>query len=620
MAITFDQLKQKTQQQKGFNAPGAAAKLQFLQGVFDRAAKAAAKDEKNESLANALELHAEMFKRLIEINPLTASGEKEEKLKGALTHLNGFKKYLNEKAAWEPNTPLSYLNEVICKDQQEKDKLADALQSVTDILELGAERKAEKKEEPKQEEPKKEAPQVIEMANVPPVQPKPQKKKDPRTTPELYEQALKDEVNAIHLPDEQAKANKPQDEDDRFFNIEDGEVDLEDEKAPEKLTRIIGKKLALKYREYGPFDPEKVDEVGSKFEEFPFFVKFLEDYREKKGVQQLKGIALGDTESLEKEIRKELIATTKLPDKSWWPISVNAKDFTESVKKKLRSEKFANMDLDDQIGLYHKILAARTSVDAVRGSFRGKSLDKDIDLGSYFKTMDTLDRNDSAVTEALKNMIERDGAERVRDWACDGHGGLLEEKVKEEVRSMAKEGDYKLDDMPVRYRPTVKERLEDVRDILQDNGKWQAMSIEKKKFLVSEYALLQKDARKPGGMDAPLGDIKEHNREAEEFAKSEKFAASVDDIEQIRLNLANPNLQMAVGSFRYGQTIEGQEEARKRLANKTSAMLKKSGALKKALEQRAEKKADGDAPVQEAPKDEEKKDEKKEEIAAVPKA
>ena len=394
-----------------------------------------------------------------------------------------------------------------------------------------------------------------------------------------------------------ARSGNPHDERSGYLSA----IVLRDEKAPEKLTRIIGKKLALKYREYGPFDPEKVDEVGSKFEEFPFFVKFLEDYREKKGVQQLKGIALGDTESLEKEIRKELVATTKLPYKSWWPISVNAKDFTESVKKKLRSEKFTNMDLDDQIGLYHKILAARTSVDAVRGSFRGKSLDKDIDLGSYFKTMDALDRDGSAVTEALKNMIGREGKETVRSWACEGHGGLLEEKVKEEVRNMAKEGDYKLGNMPQRYRPTVKERLEDIQNVLQNNEKWSAMSVKQKKFLVSEYALLQKDARRPGGMDAVLGDINEHNRDAEEFAASEKFGASVNNIEQVRLNLAGLDLNEAADAFRKSQTKAAQEEARRALAHKTTDLVRK------ALE---EKNAKKEGKPEEKKPDEGKKEEK----------
>ena len=600
MAITLDQLKQKTQQQKGFNAPGAAAKLQFLQGVFDRAAKAAAKDEKNESLANALEQHAEMLKRLIEINPLTASGEKEQKLKTALTHLTGFKKYLNAKAAWEPNTPLSYLSNEICKEQNQKDKLNEAIQSLDEVLELGF-RQAAVDQHPQevpvqQEAPAQEQPQEVEMANVQaqPVPQQPAEPEDPRTTPQLYAQALEEEIRGIDQ------------------NGQEDENDPEAVDPKEKLIGVIAKKLALKNREYGPFHPDKVDEAGKKIADFAFFNRLFAD----KVLPEMRQLASGDTKSVEKLLKKAALDTAAQPTHSWWPISVNAKDFTESVQKLLRSGKFANMDSDDQIAEYQKILAARTAVDAARGSFRGKALDKDMDQGVYAKTMDELDQGDSAVTKALKKMIEREGEGTVRDWACDGHGGLLEEKVKEEVRSMAREGDCKLGDMPARYRPTVGERLEDIRGILQDNGKWNAMNIRQKKFLVSEYALLQKDARKPGGMDAPLGDIKEHNYDAESFASSEKFEASVNDIEQVRHNLANPDLQMAVGSFRYGQTAQAQEEAKKKLAQKTSAMLKDALAKKNA-------KANGpEAPKPEGPKAAEgegKKEEKKEENVAVPK-
>ena len=165
---------------------------------------------------------------------------------------------------------------------------------------------------------------------------------------------------------------------------------------------------------------------------------------------------------------------------------------------------------------------------------------------------------------------------------------------------MAKEGDYKLDDMPERYRPTVKERLEDIRDILQNDEKWSAMDNRQKKLLISGYALLQKDARQPGGMDAVLGDISEHNKDAQDFATSKKFGASVQNIEQVRLNLAGLDLDEAAKAFRKSQTIEGQEEeAKKALAKKTSEMVRK------AFEEKKVKPAG-----QKAPEGEDKKDEK----------
>ena len=190
-------------------------------------------------------------------------------------------------------------------------------------------------------------------------------------------------------------------------------LDLAEANAKEQLLGVIGKKFALKYREYGPFDPKKVDETGKKIASFPFFSRVFEH----KELPEIQRIAAGDMNALEKEIRKEIIDTATQPVEHWWPVSANAKDFTESIKKNLLSGKFADMDPDAQVSAYHKMLAARTSVDAVRGSFRGKSLDKDINQGIYSQTMNALDRDGSAVTKALKNMIQREGKEKVRDWA-----------------------------------------------------------------------------------------------------------------------------------------------------------------------------------------------------------
>lgn len=50
MAIrTYEQLRQKTQAGRGFNAPGAAEDLQFLQDIFNRTAATAANDPEKKS-------------------------------------------------------------------------------------------------------------------------------------------------------------------------------------------------------------------------------------------------------------------------------------------------------------------------------------------------------------------------------------------------------------------------------------------------------------------------------------------------------------------------------------------------------------------------------------------
>ncbi len=110
-------------------------------------------------------------------------------------------------------------------------------------------------------------------------------------------------------------------------------------------------------------------------------------------------------------------------------------------------------------------------------------------------------------------------------------------------------------------------------------------------------------------------DIIEHNRDAEAFAASEKFGASVNNIEQVRLNLAGLDLNEAADAFRKSQTVTEQEKARRNLAHKTTAMVRK------ALEEKnANAKEEPRPEGRKAAEGEGKKEEKKEEKAAVPTA
>ena len=63
-------------------------------------------------------------------------------------------------------------------------------------------------------------------------------------------------------------------------------------------------------------------------------------------------------------------------------------------------------------------------------------------------------------------------------------------------------------------------------------------------------------------LDAKLNDIQEHNDEAETFANSQRFAESVQDIEQVRRNLANLDMNEVAEGFRKSQ-IEKMKEDQK---------------------------------------------------------
>ena len=63
-------------------------------------------------------------------------------------------------------------------------------------------------------------------------------------------------------------------------------------------------------------------------------------------------------------------------------------------------------------------------------------------------------------------------------------------------------------------------------------------------------------------LDAKMNDIQEHNEEAEAFAKSQRFAESVQDIEQVCRNLANLDMNEVAEGFRRSQ-VEQAKQAQK---------------------------------------------------------
>ena len=549
MAITLDELKKKTRKGKGFNAPGAAENLRFLKDIFRRAEKTAAKDPDNDSLELGFKNHADMFEQLDDEDLVNAQEEKAEDLSVTLDELDEFKNYLKEQESWEDYSPLSYLKQVVCENEKERKKLDEAILSVDQVLELGIAPKKkdkdesdseydeddddlEKEDDEEEQEDDKEREDGDNKSEDSLLDSEDDDDIDPKT-PEQYFKNLNDEANDIE--------------------IDPNEVDPD----KEDLIKLVEKRLALKYREYGPFDADKVDEFAGKLNE----VGFLNDWLAEKQPQQLKDIVRNGTDALERELKEEIIRKGELPEEHFWPISVNARDFTESVQSKLKGRSFRDMEKMEKVDEYCKILAARASVSAARNTFRGSALNKEMVPSSFTKIYEAIYDEDDPVNDALFKLIDREGDEKVRDWAVKGHGGALEDQVKLELRNMAKKDDYELPEVPVHFRPTVKERLQDIRDILKDDAKWSEMSPNKQKYLISEYALLQKEARMPGGMDAVLGDIKEHNAEAEAFSKSDRFSASVKDINQVRQNLANLNLDEAAEGFRRSQIEEPRKES-----------------------------------------------------------
>ena len=222
------------------------------------------------------------------------------------------------------------------------------------------------------------------------------------------------------------------------------------------------------------FDADELEDVAGQ----AYILRALDDMKDK----DLKAIVeTGNTKKAEAMIRTESAKKGFVPENSFQGLAPNAKEYTEGVQDKIGKKGFLDGGTEEQIEVYEQLLAARASVNAVRNSFRARSLDKPVDLEAYNNTLKQLDC-DGTVPDALSNLIEKAGAKKVQEWARTGHGGLLEDKVKEEIR-----------------------------DVMSSDEKWNEMTPEEKKFMISEYALLQKQSRGPNGMNSVMGDIAEHN-------------------------------------------------------------------------------------------------------------
>ena len=311
-----------------------------------------------------------------------------------------------------------------------------------------------------------------------------------------------------------------------------------------------------------------------------------------------KAIQSGDTSKLEADMKRFFAKQPTLSDKLPQYLAPNARDYTENLQKRMKGHKFLEEDVTEQIDMYKQLLSTRASVRAVRNTFRGRTLDKPVDLEAYRANLYDMGNQDPIDT-ALSNLIKNNDEKTVRDWAINGHGGLLEDKVKLELRAMAKTEPYKLGHpIPEHFRPTVKERLQDIKDILADGTKWNAMDEMEKKKLISEYALLSKNAKTPEAMNSVLGDIQEHNTAVEQMAQGKSFDKYNLDV--LRGNLANADLDKVVEGFNKEQqqkkeieTLQNQKEERERqeMADRLEEEFNKNYGGNKSKEKKEEQKS-----------------------------
>ena len=186
---------------------------------------------------------------------------------------------------------------------------------------------------------------------------------------------------------------------------------------------------------------------------------------------------------------------------------------TEALQKQLDSDGVWNsVDPKERHDRYLELMATRAAVGSVRGS--KKSLDMPIDPRRLRFERQKL--REEPMKTALYRAITRNYAKDAPIAAREGHGGALEDMVRQEVRRMCLESKGgPMVEADKRYAPTYEERMADLDGMLREGRLPKDRALER--TLEAHFLSQRKGAGKKG---ARIGDIAELNRKVSRTAES----------------------------------------------------------------------------------------------------
>ena len=142
-----------------------------------------------------------------------------------------------------------------------------------------------------------------------------------------------------------------------------------------------------------------------------------------------------------------------------------AKERAEALQSMMNTQSFQKQTtMGEQRALYIELMAARAAV----GSKRGDKSSLDVKIRPEALEQERKNFEKEPLNTALAR-ITRMGTRQhfTSEIALKGHGGALEDRVRDEVRRMALEKDhgYKMQPVDMRYAPTFDERRQDLREL-----------------------------------------------------------------------------------------------------------------------------------------------------------
>ena len=145
----------------------------------------------------------------------------------------------------------------------------------------------------------------------------------------------------------------------------------------------------------------------------------------------------------------------------------NAKTRCEALQQRMKDHSFTHGLDKRKVDMYTELLATRMAAESVRSS--KDSLDKALTAAQVAEARNKI--INSPVFTAIKNVNAKLGDEAFRD-AVHGHGGKLEDDVREEIRNLsnAKDNGYRLAEVDKRFAPTYSQRGADIISMINSDG------------------------------------------------------------------------------------------------------------------------------------------------------
>jgi hypothetical protein len=206
---------------------------------------------------------------------------------------------------------------------------------------------------------------------------------------------------------------------------------------------------------------------------------------------------------------------------------VNVKNYIEELQNGIDSRN--NMTFDD----FAKLLALRTIADAKRNSFRGNSLNKDVDRNELNNMIEEFKNEPSVKTAFQYAKVNPKRWESLNKAFKTGHGGGIEDYYKTTLK-VANFEDIPQSDTFARFRPTVKEKIEFMQDLVK-NGSERLTSAVTDIIVCRNIAGAERD--KKGKLDFVMsGDFIKKAVEQEKILKEHKaFNSMVREINRKQL-------------------------------------------------------------------------------------